>query len=75
LIDISNFGNSFDFDYFRNIYTLISRAKKGVYINGEIGELFPKTNSSDMDVTASIEVNATANNKEADPALVEYSDF
>lgn len=75
LIDIENFGNNQDFDYLRNIYTLISRARKGVYINGEIGSWFPKTNNADADVTASIEVNPTANENEQDPALIDYGEF
>lgn len=74
LIDVKDFGKDKTFDYLRNIYTLISRAKTGVYINGELGSLFPKTTSDDMDNTASTIVNPSASDED-DNALTDYSDF
>ena len=75
LVDVESFGDSQDFDYLRNIYTIVSRARKGVYVNGKIGEWFPETTISDMDVNAAIEVNATANSEERDTALEDYGEF
>ena len=61
LIDIKNIANSNNFDYIRNVYTIISRARIGGYVVNDLGAMFP---GSSVNNTASIIVNPKASSGE-----------
>ena len=70
LIDVKKVDNSTKFDYLRNVYTIISRARIGGYVVGNLGELFPNSIS---DNTSSIIVNPKADSGEDnDTAMEDY---
>ena len=73
LIDVKNVANSGNFDYLRNIYTIISRARIGGYVIGNLGPMFP---GSVVSNTASIIVNPKASaGEDADAAMNDYKNF
>jgi hypothetical protein len=73
LIDVKNVAKSGNFDYLRNVYTIISRARKGGYVVGNLGNLFP---GSVVNNTASIIVNPIAESgNDSDSVLSEYKNF
>ena len=73
LIDVKNLANSENFEYLRNVYTMISRARIGGYVVGDLGRLFP---GSVVKNTASIIVNPMADAGETSAtAMEDYKRF
>lgn len=73
LIDIKNIANSNNFDYIRNVYTIISRARIGGYVVNDLGAMFP---GSSVNNTASIIVNPKASSGEdSDSAMDDWKTF